>query len=445
MSLIIIKDKDTVNTIAMNTKTYNLKSSSLYWQGLFIWGLATIFYFFDNLLNVSPAAMKPQLSQAFNLSASELGLLSSCYLWPYAIMQIPAGLLMDRVGPRKLLTAASLCCASGAMVFGFADTLLLACFSRALIGIGASFAVVGCAKIASVWFPAHRFALFMGLMVAVGMLGPVVGLATVNSIVQTFGWREAMIGAGVIAFMISLLLWMLIRDKPAALQNSMNLDANQEPVFKGLREVAGCSQVWLVSIYAGLMFVPTLSFGGLWGIPYLVEAHGFSQESGGVLASLVFVGWVFGGPIYGWISDHMGKRNPGMYFANITTLLVSLAIIYTNNLSYLLAGVLMFALGLFSSGFIIAFAVTREKNRPAVSGTAIGFINTLNTLSVALLQWLIGKILDWVTVDAVISESGKLFSLGDYRKALMAIPICLLISLFTLLPIKETFCIPKKQ
>ena len=105
----------------------------------------------------------------------------------------------------------------------------------------------------------------------------------------------------------------------------------------------------------------------------------------------------------------------------------------------------MFLLGFCSSGFLIAFVVTREKNRPEISGTAIGFINMINTFSVAFFQWLIGWILDMVATGVIITDTGKEFTLLDYQKALVCIPVCLIIAFFALLRIKETYCIVKHE
>lgn len=418
----------------------------IFWHGVFIWGLATIFYFFDNLLNVAPGGMKPQLSQVFNLTASELGILSSCYLWSYGLMQIPSGVMMDTIGPRRLLAGASLSCALGTFLFGIADSIFLACVGRILIGFGASFAVVGCSKIASVWFAPRRFASFMGLMVAVGMLGAAFGLAAVSKIIATFGWKQTLMGGAVVSLILGVLLWGFVRDQPPIQIAPVSDEAKNGKsisILQGLSEVILCKQDWLAAIYAGLMFVPTLAFGGLWGTPYLVEAHGFSQESASLLSSLVFVGWVFGGPVYGWVSDYIGRRNPPMYFANIATLVISLWLIYGAGYSFASLAVGMFLLGFFSSGFLLAFVVTREKNRPEISGTAIGFINMLNTFSVALLQWLIGWILDTVATSVIITNGDKSFALEDYQKALTAIPVCLVIALLALMRVKETYCIVK--
>lgn len=430
----------------MSTATiYNQQKSAevnVLWRGLLIWGLAAAFYCFDNLLNASPSVMKPELSQAFGTNAADLGLLSSCYLWTYGLMQIPAGLLMDKVGPRKLLTFASFLCAIGSLFFSMADSLGLALIGRLLIGGGASFAVVGCSKIASIWFPANRFALFVGLMVMVGMLGAAFNGLFVSSLVQAVGWREAMYYGTALGFTFTVLIGLLVRDEPPVPLNSDEAShvVPQLHLWESLKEVISCPQAWVASIYAGLMFVPTLAFGMMWGIPYLVEAHDFSRPEAGQLVSLIFIGWAMGGPIFGWVSDYIGRRNLPMYVANIVTLLITVLIIYNTHMPAWAMAMCMLGLGFFSSGFIIAFAVMREKNRPDVAGTAIGFINMLNTFGGAAMQLVIGKLLDVTATEQVVVNGDTIFSLNDYQNALLALPVCLALSLVMLFFLKETYC-----
>ncbi len=417
-------------------------------RGYFIWGIVTLFYIFDNLLNIFPGAMKPELSAAFSRSAADLGSLSACYLWAYGIMQIPAGILIDRFGPRIVLTIASFVCAVGCYIFSSAYTFSTGVVGRLLIGFGASFAVVGCSKIATTWFPPKRFALFMGLMVSVGMTGAAFGLSTINKIIHVFAsWRDVVLFGSAISVSIAVLIWFFVRDRPegpvpwSIELTSSNITKPHIGLFEALFEVISCRQAWYVSTYAGLMFVPTLAFGGMWGIPYLVEAHAFSQDLAGFSVGLIFIGWTFGGPIYGWFSDYIRRRKILMCFANITTLLVSLCIIYATHLSPMLIGTLMFLLGLFSSGFILAFAIMREQNRVEVLGISIGFINMLNTiLGGAVFQYIIGKVLDWKAKDVIETEAGRIFSLLDYQRALLLLPVCLVVSLIALMFLKETYC-----
>ena len=410
-------------------------------RAIFIWGLATLFYFYDNLLQVSPSAMKPELSLAFAHNAEQFGSLSAFCLYAYGLMQIPAGLLMDRFGPKRILTLACIFCSIGSLLFGVATTLWEAKCARIMIGIGASFALVGCLKIVHHWFPANRFALMTGLTVAVGFLGAVFGLSTVSGVVEIFGWRDSMKLGGWIGLLIGVLLWSVVKDKTvlreATIKEEPRLQSAKE-VFMGLLQVLQHKQTWIAALYAGLMFVPTLAFGGLWGIPFLVEAHGFDRQSAGKCISLIYWGWVFGGPIWGFISDHLKKRILPMYIATLATFCVCLMVIYLQQLPVHLLGTLLFLLGFFSSGFILAFTVVQESNAPEVAGTAIGFTNALNTLWGALAQPFIGWILD-MNISQTFSGTGveRIFSLGEYQQALITLPISLFMSFLLLLALRD--------
>jgi len=413
-------------------------------RAVLIWGLAAIFYFYDNLLQIAPSAMKPELSKVFIHVAQDFGSLSAYWLYAYGIMQIPAGLLMDKLGPRRLITVACLFCAVGSLVFGVADTLWLAKLGRVLSGIGASFAVVSCLKIATNWFAPNRFAFMTGLMVTVGFLGAVFGLGMLNQAVELWGWRCTMDYGAAFGIVLMILLWMFVRDNgPYTNDTNQNMAPSTSSLLLGLKSIMGSKQIWIASLYAGLMFVPTLAFGGLWGIPFLVEAHHIERSTAGWLISLIYVGWVLGGPFYGWFSDYIQRRNLPMYIATAVTLGICLSLLYLENLSAPVMAVLLFGLGFFSSGFIIAFAVVQESTPAKNSSTAMGFMNAINTFGGALAQPLIGFILDNNAREVKVVNGEQIFSLLDYKYALTTLPISLVISLIILCFLKETYCKPQ--
>lgn len=411
-----------------------------------IWSLAALFYFYDNLLQVSPSAMKPELSLAFVRDAEQFGSLSAYCLYAYGLMQIPAGVLMDRFGPRRILTLACLFCSVGSVVFGVATTLWEAKFGRVLIGVGASFAFVGSLKIISHWFPAKRFALVTGLTVTIGFLGAVFGLSTVSQVVAVFGWRHSMLLGGIVGLFLGVFLWLIVRDAFVIEKDASQLSfvtRNDQTVWCGLLQVIKHKQTWIAALYAGLMFVPTLAFGGLWGIPFLVEAHGFDRGSAGFCISLIYIGWVFGCPMWGFLSDYVQRRKLPMIITTIITFGICFAIIYLEPLPFYLLGVLLFSLGFFSSGFVLAFAVVQESNTNNTTGTAIGFTNAVNTFWGALAQPAIGKLLDMSATSFPLLANGegeRIFSLVQYQHALVVLPAALGIALCLLLFLKETFC-----
>ncbi len=406
-----------------------------------IWGLAAFFYFYELMLLVSPSVMLDELALAFKANAEQLGSLAAFYYYAYAFMQIPVGLLMDRFGPRLLLSLAAACCSLGSGIFAFAYTLGAAQLGRFIMGVGGSFAVIGCLKLASVWFPVNRFALLTGLMVAIGMMGGVFGQEPLAQIVMQVGWRNtALLGAGVGMF-LSLVMWLVISDYPLKIAFARTHPSSlMKSFFKGLLQVIKIPQVWIASLYAGFMFVPTTGFGQLWGVPYFMQRFTLEKDAAGFMVSMIFFGWVVGGPIYGWISDSLERRKWPMGFAALATLIVMTIIIYMD-VSPFGMKILMFLLGAFSSGFVLAFSVVREINTPLLTGTAIGFINTLNNASGAIAQPIIGKFLDkqW---DGQIVNGSPVYSVQMYHEALLFLPLCVGIALLLLPFIKETYCRP---
>lgn len=432
-------------------QNFDFSKRSVSYAGL-VWGLAAIFYLYELMLLVSPSVMIDELTASFHTSAEQLGSLAACYYYAYAFMQIPVGILMDRFGPRWLLTFASLSCTIGCVIFGTAQTLLAAQVGRFIMGIGGSFAVVGCLKLASMWFPVNRFALLTGLMVAVGMMGGVFGQAPVAKLVLWLGWRETLFLGAALGAILSIIIWCVVRDHPSGkslLQLKKNYyqaqDLKNTPnkwnCLVELWSVMKIPQVWIASLYAGLMFVPTTGFGQLWGVPYFAERFDLERDVAGFMVSMIFFGWALGGPFYGWLSDRIGRRKQPMVFAALGTLLVMTTILFAP-VGPTVMKLLMFMLGALSSGFILAFSIVREINTPILTGTAIGLINTLNNLSGALAQPIVGKILDRQWDGTLLPNGHPAFTLEMYNNALLFLPVCLLVALVIMPFVRETYCRP---
>jgi len=425
------------------TSTYQ-EPSRVTLLAVVIWGLSAVFYFYEFLLQASTSVMVPELMDSFSLKASEVGHLSAFYLYAYALMQLPAGMLIDKFGPRRLLTFATLCCATGAVLFSMADTYVLAKASRFMMGIGGGFAVVSCLKITTLWFPTRYFALMAGLMVTCGMLGVIFGQAPLAILIESVGWQQALNWGGLVGFGLAGIMWLVVRDAPEGFKESQ---VHNETIgmLKGLYLVSKNPQVWVASLFAGLMFVPTLGFGELWGVPYLVERLSIDRAGAGMICSLIFMGWVFGGPFFGWLSDAMGRRIRPLLISTLGTLLSLLVILYIPMHNPWLIGVGFFFLGVFSAGFVLAFSVVREISIPILSGTAIGFINVWNTIGGAAAQPLLGHLLDMQSKGVINEQGSPVFDLAAYESALVSLPVAIVIALCLLPFIKETFCKPMLQ
>lgn len=404
-----------------------------------VWGLGAIFYFYEFLLQVSPGVMVPELMQAFNVNAASLGHLTAFYFYAYAGMQIPVGVLLDKYGPRRLLSFAALVCMAGCLLFGYADGMSQAALGRFLIGFGSAFAAVGCMKLASNWFPLERFALLTGLLVTLGMLGAVGGETPLALLINMIDWRSSNILLGGIGGGIALLIWLVVRDTPSGVQVATPAKT-KTGLLSGLIHVIKSKQNWLAALYGGLMFAPTSAFGALWGVPFLMTKYGISRPAAAGMISMLFIGWAVGSPLTGWLSDYIHRRLPTMIAGTIGSLLIILGIIYAT-VPLVVMSALLFFFGFFSSGFLPAFSIIREINHNHITATALGFMNMLNMIGGAVLQPFIGFLLDHYWTGKLMAGT-RVYSLENYHVALAVLPIIIFISSLFIPFIKETRCKP---
>lgn len=383
--------------------------------------------------------MATDLMASFHgMTAKTLGLLGSIYFWVYALIQIPVGLMVDRYGPRILLTGATLMCALSCYLFSHTHALWAAFISRGMIGLGSAFAIVGTMKIITNWFKPQMFALVIGLTVTIGALGAITGESGLAQYVQAFGWRMSMEHLGIIGIVLSLLIGYFVRDYPDHVEHH-EISESGVSLQEGLQMVIRNKQNWFTALYAGLMYAPTLAFAALWGGPYLMQAFHMSRTDAGNIIAFIFIGWAIGSPLIGIISDRMQLRKPLMLVSAVLALGLMAAMLYIPGWTVANLKAIAFFYGLLYSGFLLAFSVVKEINPLMISGTALGFMNTVNSLGGAIFQPIIGHLLDHVWDGKMVHDT-PVYTLGNYQFALFSLVLVLLFAVVILPFIKETHC-----
>jgi len=422
----------------MTTRPGSLKNLVHAWT---IWLLSALFMFYKYALEVSPSVMTGTLMKAFDISGVALGNLAACYFYAYLIMQIPAGLLLDKFGPRKVTTLAIAVCAFGSFLFGSAETLWVAGVGRFLTGTGAAFAAVNCLKLIANWFPQRNFAFMAGLMMSVGMLGAVGGQAPLAAFVEAMEWRYAMSAIGIAGLILGVIFWCVVRDKSPSHGAVKSLGSPKLSVGKSLKQILKNPQAWWLSAYSGFAFAPVMVFGGLWGVSFISEAFHLTQGIAAQAVSLIFIGFAVGAPVFGWYSDWLGKRNVVMFWGTLVSLLSISLVIYAPGDSYYFLTFLLFLFGFSISSFLLCFTMIREINAPILAATAIGFMNAFDALFGAVSDPLTGKFLD-LSWNGTLVDGVRTFSVDAYKLAFLALPIYLIIAMILIRGIKETHCKP---
>lgn len=392
--------------------------------GSLICMVGAFFYCYEFILRIIPGILQSELSAAFgNISATTYGQLSAFYYFAYSPMQMPVGMLMDRYGPRRLLTFACLCCALGSWLFTFTSSIAIASGGRFLVGFGSSFAFVGVLSLAMHWLDRRYFSLVAGLITTLGMLGLVYGEVKITTMVTSMGAfhvQSLLIGIGVI---LTFIILLVVRDGPKGHVS------NKYPLpefFKNVWFVLASPQVWLIGFVGACLYTSLSVFGELWGKAYLEQAHHLTKDEAAKTLSAVFLGWAVGAPIAGYISDITGRRILTLVCGAVLSMVCISMVLYYPGLSMFSLRVLLFFYGVFSATEIIVFIMAKENSGAKLSGTVFAAANMIVTLGGVIFQPLVGKLLDTFG-DSGIVDGQHIYTVVDYQLALSILPISLLL------------------
>lgn len=388
-----------------------------------IWAASALFVLFQFFLQLSSGVIVEDLMHSFAINALGAGILSSTYYYVYVALQTPAGILVDRYGPRILLASGGLLCSVGCLFFGIASHLALAEFGRLLMGAGCAFAFVSSLYLISQWFAAEKFAMMVGIAETVGTVGTIFGNIFLASLLSSLGWRKCMLFAAVIAFLIGFLCWIVIRDRPE--QNQEVIIKTDQHFFKHTLELLKNPKAWLNGIYSGLLFSVVTVFVALWGIPFLVKAHNISIIMATIIGSFLFLGLAVGCPFIGIYCNRMKSRSLFLIFCALASAVLLFIILMVTSLSIPVICFLMFLIGIFCSSYVINFAIAKEMAPPEAVSTSIGFTNTLSVITAPLMQPLAGALLNIVHHWNKSAPMGS-YTVFDYQMALMILPVGLL-------------------
>jgi MFS family permease len=357
----------------MRAVRYRVAPSRL--KAWLVWGVSGLFVLLQFSLQLSSGEMVPGLMHSFSVDALGAGVLASTYYYVYVLLQSPAGMVVDRYGPRKVLSLGALVCALGTLVFSMAHTLMIAALGRMLMGTGAAFAFVGSLNLVSRWFPVERFSFMVGVAEAVGMLGSLLGGIYMADFVSHLGWRYAMLGASAIAGILVILLWLVIRDAPytASAPKSFRPKGAFRRDFKA---IIRSKVLWMGGLYSGMIFSIVTVFVALWGIPYIQLAQHVSLMRATLLSNLVFIGVAIGTPLVGWLDAHVRRRLLLVSTAVMNAALLSCVILFPDMPQVMLAMLLFFS-GVSCSSYVIPFAIAHDVSTPSTRSTCMGFINML--------------------------------------------------------------------
>jgi len=383
-------------------------------------------YFFSILHRVGVAVIAFDIMNEFRTDASLLGLMSSMYFFPYAVAQIPVGIMLDRIGIRKTVTMLSLIACLGSLIFSVSPSIGVLALGRALVGFGVGGFYVSSLKAIAVWFDPKRFATLTGVLTSIGNIGGVVASSPLALLTLALGWRYSFLLVFFFMFLFTGVAWFAIKDESAeCFRSKGSVSCDLRTIFSKGEFL----RLTLVPLFAYGYFI---SFQGLWGGPFLMDVYGMSKATAGNFLIFIALGFMILGPIAGFISDKTRRRKPVL----ITGVFLSLlfwGVMYAAGGS-LGAYELMSMLFLLGTAFGFAniyMTVSKELFTTDICGTAMACYNTFAFIGAGFFQYFMGLMLD------ITYGGSRIFA--SYQLIFLIGVVCLTASLIVAILSKETF------
>ncbi|WP_338739592.1 MFS transporter [Haloplanus salilacus] len=387
-----------------------------------LWLLLAGGFLFVNFHRTTTAVLADPLARAFDATGAELGLLHASFFYVYAPLQLPAGLIVDRYGPRRVGAVGLGVLTGGVVAFAVAETLVAGYLARAVVGLGGSVLYISTLRFCANWFRADEYATMTGYTVAAAGVGGVLATTPLALATQRVGWRTAMLAAGAATGVLTVAIAVAVRDEPSDAEAAVvdvgrgeeRRVASAAETLANVRRVVVEPETWLMGIALFCVLGVNFTVLGLWGVPFLVDTYGISIARASTFVLVGNVGFVLGSPALGALSDRLGRR---------TELIVATALAFTAAYGVLLfvpplpivAAALFVAL-LGNGGVALVFTVGKERHAPRVAGTITGVVNGVGYFGAAVLPGVMGAVLDAYWTGEMINGA-RVYTVFGYRVA----------------------------
>jgi predicted MFS family arabinose efflux permease len=399
-------------------------SKAIAWM---MWTLTVAFFAYQFILRLYPGLMMNDIMLKFDIDATDYGYFASMYYYGYAGMQIPIALLLDRYGPKLIVSICAFICAAATLTVIYADQWIIALLGRFLIGAASAVGFLGVSKVTSMWFGSKDYGKMIGLSFALGLTGAVFGGRPVSKLLDIFGWQDVLFYVALASAVLAVLIMVFVR-------NPNNFESiEDESILNKLKLICINNKILILALASFVLVGPLEGFADVWGVTYLMKAYNITKQDAASLTSFIFIGMIFGSPILTFFAQRYNAYYQFAFFSGIVmAVLFVLLIIAHNYLNYYMIGLMMFIIGICCCYQVLVFTIGSFIMPGALTGVTIAFLNCINMLGGSFFHTAIGRILDYLWVGQM--ENGvRVYDLSSYSISISIIPLfCLFGSLLFL-------------
>lgn len=362
-------------------------------------------YVMSHFYRTALAVIAPEVGADLALSPAELGVLNGAFFVAFAVTQVPVGVMLDRFGPRRVISGMMLVTVAGTALTGLSSSYELALLGRLMQGAGCCSVLMGSFVVFARWFPQRYFATLSATVMFIGGLGNLLSAAPLAYGAQSFGWRESFLFSGALTLLLVVQLFLVVRDSPPGTPPPTGQHERLGQVLAGLLAVLKNRNVPLLFVMNFVAYAAVITVIGLWAGPYLADVHGLDTDQRGNVLTLVHVAvgasLLLVAPMDRWIDT----RKWVVFTASGGCILLFLTLGLVPGLSLTTVVVLLVLLGPMSLNNIILMTHGRALFPVERVGRGMSVLNVGVFAGVATLQTLSGWLIQqFPTVDGRATE-----------------------------------------
>ncbi|WP_339048425.1 MFS transporter [Candidatus Mesenet endosymbiont of Phosphuga atrata] len=337
-------------------------------KNFLIWLLVSLFYAYQYILRVIPNIIGSELIDRFQIDTSGIGQFSGLYYVGYTLAHIPVGILLDRFGPKFVLSVCVILTFLGTVPLLF-ESWAYCNFGRIIVGIGSSASAIGLFKVISMYYSQEKFAKMVSFSITIGLLGAMYGGLPLHLLLNKFGWDYVFITFIALGCFLACAMLFLI-------PKSNVITSNNEQTNVGFREMKNliCNKyILLVSFFGGLMVGPLEGFADGWATTFLIKVYNISADLASFLPSLIFIGMCFGLSLLAYILEKKPTKHYEIVISCAVLMAISFTLLLSTYCNIYVIGILLLLIGGASAYQVVATckAISYASSSMVAIATAI--------------------------------------------------------------------------
>jgi MFS family permease len=380
-----------------------------------------MYYLYTYIVRVEPCVLVDDLMREFSITSSVLGMVASSAYIPYVAMQIPCGIITDKLGVKVMVACGCALCALGVFIFGAAKSVFFLQVGRFLIGLASASAFLCCGKVAAEYFSKDKYALLMGLAMCMGCIGGISGTAPTAFLVERCGWRGATYILAAVGAVLTLMALFFIKKR----EKSPAESGSRPQLLKGIKILSKQPKLWLAGLYGAIMYLPLSALAELWIVPYTGVRFGVDTETASLSSILLFIGFAVGSAVSPWVADKINSYKKTLIGSSVLCVSTSAAALYVGALGFGGSLAMLFLSGTAAGASTLVFAISYHMAPHEYSGSSAGFTNALIMSSGIIFQPILGYLIDFYKQSDVRDATGAAvsgyYSVDVYQETFMVL------------------------